>query len=169
MSLSELVLMLHSWTRWAVLASSLATALGGLTGAVWKRAWSARDQTIARVFVASVDLQVLLGLSLYFSVSPLARVARALWAFAGLRGLWGDHELRFFGILHPAMMLLGACITHASWLLARRSERGDQRHRCIGTGAALALAVFLAAIPWHSSGMSAPGFDSRRAIQGGSA
>src|SRR4051812_46272799 len=148
MSLSELVLILHSFTRWAVLASSVAMALGGLTGAVWNRAWGVRDRVIARVFVASVDLQVLLGLSLYLGVSPIARAARALWASAGLVALWSEHELRFFGILHPALMLLAACITHASWLAARRTERAGERHRRLGSGAALALAVFLAAIPW---------------------
>jgi hypothetical protein len=158
MSLSELVLILHSFTRWAVLSSSIATALGGLTGAVTDRAWVARDRIIARVFVACVDLQVLLGLSLYFGVSPTARAARVLWASAGLGGLWADHELRFFGIIHPTLVLLAACTTHASWVAARRTERADERHRRIGIGAALALAVFLAAIPWPFLGHERPWF-----------
>jgi hypothetical protein len=158
MNLSELILFLHSWTRWAVLFSGVATALAGLTGAARERAWSARDAAIARVFVASVDVQVLLGLSLYFGVSPLARMARAVWTSVGLGGLWAYHELRFFGLIHPLSMLLGAFVTHASWVLARRTERSGARHRCVGAGAALALAIFLAAIPWPILGHERPWF-----------
>lgn len=158
MSLSELVLILHSWTRWVVLSSGIATVVVGLTGAARGRAWSVRDAAIARLFVASVDVQVLLGLSLYFGVSPLARMARMVWASTGLGGLWAYHELRFFGLLHPLSMLLGAFVTHTSWLLARRTERSGERYRSIGAGAALALAIFLGAIPWPFLGHERPWF-----------
>jgi hypothetical protein len=158
MSLSELTLFLHSWTRWAVLCIASVTAIAGLTGAVRERAWGARDAALARVFVASVDVQVLLGLSLYFGVSPLARMARAVWASVGLAGLWGQHELRFFGLIHPALMLLSAFVSHTSWVLVRRTECSRERQRRIGIGAALALAIFLAAIPWPFLGHERPWF-----------
>jgi hypothetical protein len=158
MNLSELILFLHSWTRWAVLASGIVTLLSGLTGVARRRAWDARDEAIARVFVASVDVQVLLGASLYFGVSPMARMARAVWASVGLGGLWASPELRFFGLMHPLSMLLGALVAHTSWVLARRSECSDARHRRIGAGAALTLAIFLAAIPRPFLGHERPWF-----------
>lgn len=158
MNLGELVLFLHSWTRWAVLSCGIATVLAGLTGAARGRAWTAGDEAIARVFIASVDVQVLLGLSLYFGVSPLARMARAVWASVGLDGLWAYPELRFFGLIHPLSMLLGAFVAHSSWVLARRTEGSGQRQRRIAVGAALALGIFLAAIPWPFLGHERPWF-----------
>jgi hypothetical protein len=158
MSGAELVLILHSFTRWWVLALSMATTLVALAGALNQRAWRAGDQGIARLFVASVDVQLLLGLSLYWGVSPLARAARALWASEGFRALWAERELRFFGVIHPTLALLAACAAHAGWVAARRTQDGLARHRRMALGASLALGLFLAAIPWPSLGHERPWF-----------
>src|SRR5204862_7176050 len=139
-------------TRWSVLVMSSVAALGALTAVVRGRPWSARDTAVARAFVACVDLQVLLGLSLYFEVSPLARAARSVWASEGFLALWAERELRFFGLVHPALALLGACVAHAGWVAARRTDRGCERHRRLGAAAAVALATFLALIPWPCLG-----------------
>jgi hypothetical protein len=48
----ELVLLVHSWLRWAVLAAGLAAAFGGRS----------RDDTGGKWFVILLDLQIVLGL-----------------------------------------------------------------------------------------------------------
>jgi hypothetical protein len=162
----ELLLIVHSFTRWWVLGWSTLTLLYALFRATSRRAWnasdrgawSARDQRVARVFIASVDLQVLLGLSLYLAVSPLARAARASWAARGFGALWADPVLRFFGIIHPTLALLAACVAHASWVAVRRTEDARQRQRRLALGATLALAFFLAAVPWPFLGHERPWF-----------
>jgi hypothetical protein len=153
----ELLLIVHSFTRWWVLGWSTLTLLYALSRTS-QRVWSARDQRVARVFVASVDLQVLLGLSLYLAVSPLARAARVSWAVRGFGALWADPVLRFFGIIHPTLALLAACIAHVSWVAVRRTEDGRQRQRRLALGAALALSFFLAAVPWPFLGHERPWF-----------
>ena len=158
MSLYEAILLLHSFTRWLLLASAAATALAGLAGALGGQPFGARDRAVARAFVTCVDAQVLLGLSQYFGLSPLARAARALWASEGFAALWAERELRFFGVIHPLLMLLAASVAHASWVAARRSECASERHRRLGFGAALALGLFLAAIPWPFLGHERPWF-----------
>jgi hypothetical protein len=154
----ELLLISHSFTRWWLLACSLLTSGYALVRALSRRGWSAGDQRVARVFVASVDLQVLLGLSLYLAASPLARAARALWSARGWGALWADPRLRFFGIIHPTLMLLGAFVAHASWVGVRRTEDARARRRRLAAGAALALALFLAAVPWPFLGHERPWF-----------
>jgi hypothetical protein len=162
----ELLLIVHSFTRWFVLGWSALTLLYALnragsqraSNASDRRAWSARDQRVARVFIASVDLQVLLGLSLYLAVSPLARFARALWSARGFGALWAEPVLRFFGIIHPTLALLAACVAHVSWVAVRRTEDARQRHQRLALGAALALTLFLAAVPWPFLGHERPWF-----------
>jgi len=86
--LYELLLIVHSFTRWWVLlacAGTVAYALG---------VGKAHTALAGRVFVLSVDLQVLLGMSLYLELSPLARAARQLWVAGGFRAFWAQPELR---------------------------------------------------------------------------
>jgi hypothetical protein len=152
----EVILIVHSFTRWGVLVACVLAALHALSRLVTRQSWSARDQGFARVFVGSVDLQLLLGLSLYFGFSPLARAARAVWSSNGIGALWAQRELFFFGIVHPSLTLLAALVAHASWVLARRTSSDSERHRWVASGAALALALFLAAVPWPFLGHERP-------------
>jgi hypothetical protein len=158
MGVAELILIVHSFTRWWLLVMSTLTVLTALASVVKRRPWNDRHRGIARVFVASVDVQVLLGLSLYLGVSPLARAARGRWAADGFMALWADRELRFFGIIHPTLALLAAVVAHASWVAVRRADGALARHRRLGAGATLVLLIFLAAIPWPFLGHQRPWF-----------
>jgi hypothetical protein len=155
--LHELVLILHSYTRWWVLAAGVLTLLGSAWAAAARKAWSRRDERLARAFVAGVDLQVLLGLTLYFGLSPLARFARALWSAGGLGALSRAFEAAFFGVLHPALMLLGAVILHAGWIATRRAEPPARRRRLV-LSVALALLTMAVAVPWPFLGHDRPWF-----------
>ena len=121
----------------------MLTLVRSLSGWQQARAWSAWDQRAARLFVGSVDTQVLLGLTLYFGVSPIAAAARA-----DLAAAWADPTLRFFGVIHPALMLLAFIAAHVAWVAARRAELPTQRHRRLALGALTAAAFLVAAIPW---------------------
>jgi len=152
----DVLLVTHSFVRWLVLAACALTALRSFRSARAERPWTARDQRFARGFVASVDLQVLLGMSLYFGVSPLARVARALWSAEGFAALWAQPMLRFVGVIHPSLALVAATTAHVAWVAARRTLLPSERHARLAWGAALALAAFLAAVPWPFLGHERP-------------
>lgn len=156
--LYELLLVAHSYTRWGVLLAALVTLVSATWAARLGRDWRARDQRLARAFVASVDLQVLLGLSLYFGVSPLARIARAQWTGLGWDAFWSQPLLRFFGLIHPLLAVSAAVAAHTAWVLVRRTEQPGDRHRRLAIGAGLSLALFLAAVPWPFLGHERPWF-----------
>lgn len=155
----DLLLIAHSFTRWWVLVACTA-AVGYAFCARWSSAPDARtrDLRVGRALVASVDVQVLLGMSLYFAVSPLPRAARLLLAEHGWRALCADPLLRFFGLIHPALALSAAFVVHAAWVGVRRAESRVSRQRRLALGAALGLALFLAAVPWPFLGHERPWF-----------
>jgi hypothetical protein len=101
---------------------------------------------------------VLLGMSLYLELSPLARAARQLWVAGGFRAFWAQPELRFFGLIHPALALGAALVAHGGWVAVRRAATHAQRRRRLAAGAALSLAIFLAAVPWPFLGHERPWF-----------
>ena len=156
--LLDTVLFLHSLIRWWVLVACLSTAAYARWAGDAEPTASARDQRVGKLFVASVDVQVLLGMSLWFALSPLSRVARQLWAERGFGALWAQPELRFFGVIHPALALLGALTAHASWIAARRAPTREERRRRLALGAAATLAILLAAVPWPFLGHERPWF-----------
>ncbi len=137
------VLALHSLVRWAVLLSAV------LAVAVTWRGWLlggpfARPARVAGVALsASVDLQVLLGLLLYFFLSPFTPIGHADPA----RTL-AEPGFRYWAISHPLTGLLVAVAAHAGSVLARRAPDDASRHRraALAYGAALLLAA--AAVPW---------------------
>jgi hypothetical protein len=154
--LYEALLYLHSYVRWWVVGAALASLGYTLWAGATRRPWSRLDERLARALVTGVDLQALLGLALYLGVSPLARFARAIWSARGLGTLWAS-ELRFFGLLHPAAMLLAATVVHVAWVAARRGPL-ERRRRRFGAGVALALGLFLLSVPWPLLGHDRPWF-----------
>lgn len=151
MTAHEIVLALHSLTRWLVLAATAGAFVVGLHGIRSARDFGAWDRRVARIMVASIDLQVSLGLTLYFLVSPVARLARA-----DLRAAWNEPSLRLFGLLHPCLAVAAAVAAHAAWIAARRAPRAAAAHRWLALGAAAALTLLAFAIPWPGSATPRP-------------
>ncbi|HEU4577704.1 MAG TPA: hypothetical protein VFS67_05590 [Polyangiaceae bacterium] len=151
--LHDLVLIVHSFTRWCVLVACAGAVLhaSGLGRAQ-------HDPRVGRLLVGLVDLQVLLGMTLYWGLSPLARAARQLWADRGFLALWARPELRFFGLIHPALALSAALAAHAGWVAVQRARTPEQRRRRLAAGAALALLLFSSAVPWPVLGHDRPWF-----------
>ncbi len=122
------VLVVHSLLRWAVLVLGvLAVAAAFRDGGTAKR----------RVlpFVVALDLQLLVGLTLYLFLSPLTRNLGD-----------GNPALRWYRIEHPALGVLATGLAHAGNVLAKRPARERQV-----LGAVLLLAsmgLILVLIPW---------------------
>ena len=139
-----LLLTVHSWFRWAVVLSTLTVGARCAWGWLRNRTWRPRDVAFGQAWIGAIDLQVSLGLLLYFTASPLAAVARQ-----DLRSAWSDEWLRFFGIVHPLSMLVAATVAHASWIWTRRAEEGaNERFRRLGLGVLGAVVLVALAIPW---------------------
>ena len=61
------VLLTHNILRWAVLLFGLWTLLNALTGVLSKRSYTGTDNKVNLFFMISCDIQLLLGLILYFN------------------------------------------------------------------------------------------------------
>lgn len=142
--LLAVLLTIHSWFRWAVVISTLILGARCASGWIRKRRWTSVDAAFGRAWVGALDLQVSLGLLLYFTASPMAAAARQ-----NFRSAWTNDWLRFFGIVHPLSMLTAALVMHAAWTWARRTEdASNERFRRLGLGVLGALVLVALAIPW---------------------
>jgi len=136
------ILILHSWLRWFVLFALVARI--GVAGAAWAqgRTRSGIDKGIGIATVAILDLQLLIGLTVY-GTSPTVR-----GALQNMGAAMKDSTLRFWAVEHISMMILAVVIAHIAQALAKKATDDAKSHRIALIGNAIALITVLAAIPW---------------------
>jgi hypothetical protein len=138
-----LILGLHNLVRWVALILAIVATVGAFSGWFGKRQWSERDRKIGSFFAIAMDIQLLLGLILYFVYSPLTRTALADFGAA-----MGVADLRFFAIEHFFYMFLALVFAHLGSVLARRAPDSKAKFQRAAIFFGLSLLLILLGIPW---------------------
>ena len=142
MSSYSVLLVLHSWSRWLVLVFGLIAIYRAYTGWTGHRAFLGADNGMGASFVGSMHLQVLLGLGLYFGLSP--------WGLNAMKqaGAMKDPTARFFGMEHVAVMLLAAVLAQVGRSLSKKAADDTAKHKKAFTYFSISLVLVLLMIPW---------------------
>jgi hypothetical protein len=148
-----ILLSLHSITRWLVLIAAIYAIYMALNGIIKKSAWTKRDDMAGVVFASMADLQLLLGLVLYFFVSPITMAA--LRDFSGAMANAGT---RFFAVEHSSMMVIGLILVHVGRALSKKGATDRQKHLRAAIWFIIALVLILVAIPWPFMSVGRPLF-----------
>ena len=143
MTLYVAVLFTHSYLRWGVLALALLVLARAAVGSLRQRDWSRADDLCQVALLKAAYVQCLLGLCMYFFLSPYSAAF-----FADMRAGMREPALRFFGIEHVFAMFGTVGILHAGRKATQRAEAAPQRRRRAGLTTLVALLVICAAIPW---------------------
>jgi len=138
----QILLVLHSWSRWLVIVFGLIAIYRAYVGWTGRRPFLGADNGMGASFVGSIHLQVLLGLGLYFGLSP--------WGLNAMKhaGAMKDPTARFFGVEHIAVMLLAAVLAQVGRSLSRRASNDTLKHKKAFTYFTIALLLVLLMIPW---------------------
>ncbi len=89
--MDSLVLILHSLVRWAIVIVGIVALVRAVMGARGGRPWTQLDDRLGLIFTSAMDLNLLLGLLLYFLFSPLTKSA-----LQDMGAAMGNSGLRFF-------------------------------------------------------------------------
>jgi hypothetical protein len=136
-------LWLHSWLRWAVLLTGLVVWLRAIGGKTARRPWTPQDELWGLLLTISVDLQLVVGLVLYFFLSPITRL--------GLRNFAAAMQInvaRFFTIEHVIGMVVGIALVHIARVKIRKAPDAARKHRLALVLYGIALVVMILLIPW---------------------
>lgn len=140
--MDSFLLSLHSIVRWAIVIIGVIAVVRAFIGWFGGRQWQQLDDRLGLGFTTAMDINLLLGLLLYF-LSPLTRSALQDFGAA-----MGNSALRFFAVEHALLMVIAVVLAHIG--RARSKKAGDDRSKfkqaAIFFGLAI-VAVFLA-IPW---------------------
>ena len=135
------VLVLHSILRWAVLIFGLLTVLNALTGIFKKRPFTESDNKSNLFFMISCDIQLLLGLILYFGNGWFDKLKN----FSEYKA---NGAVRFFIMEHLSMMLLAWVLVHVGRVAVKKAGTDAAKHKKMLLFFGLVLLLILAAIPW---------------------
>ncbi len=139
----EVFLMLHSLLRWLLLVSLVVTIGKYLAGWLGSQPWKKMDNTLGIIFTSLMDLQLLIGLVLYFFLSPVTKMA-----FSDFGAAMKDDGLRFYAVEHFSMMLIAVVLAHIGRAKSKKSQTDKGKFRTGAIFFILALALIIAAIPW---------------------
>jgi hypothetical protein len=145
------VLFLHSWLRWAVILAGLAALIRAITGTAARRSWQPLDDRVGLAFLIAIDLQILLGLLLYFVLSPITEAAMADFGAA-----MGNSGLRFWAVEHVFGTVVGALLAHRGRSRVRKLADPGRKHKAAAVFIVLALVAILASIPWPGTPHARP-------------
>jgi uncharacterized membrane protein YozB (DUF420 family) len=139
----SIVLAIHNILRWAVLILGILAVVRAWSGWIGKREWTERDRTLGMFFSSTLDTQLLLGLLMYFFMSPITQ--SALKNFSAAMGI---SDMRFFAIEHVAFMVLAVIFVHLGSIFSKKAADAVGKHRRAAIWYTLAMITVLAGIPW---------------------
>ncbi|WP_344823073.1 hypothetical protein [Rurimicrobium arvi] len=140
------MLHLHSFLRWIVIILAVAAVLKSLSGLLSKRSFAASDRKISLFFMISMDIQLLVGLVLYFT---------GAWGIKniqnnGMASVMKDPAGRFFAVEHTIGMVLAIAAAHIAHSAAKKALGDQAKFRKVFLFSLISLIIMLAMIPWPS-------------------
>ena len=138
----QTLLILHSWSRWFVLIFGLIALYRAYVGWTGRRPFSSADNGMSAAFSGFMWLQVLIGLGLYFGLSP--------YGLNGMKTYGQTHDpvVRFFGMEHAMVMFIAAALAQVGRIAVKKTADSTLKHKKAFTYFGIALLLVLLMIPW---------------------
>ena len=136
------ILPLHNILRWAVLLFGVWTLFSALTGVISKRNYTATDNKANLFFMISCDIQLLIGLILYFNGAWFELLKTSA------KAVMQNAIPRFFAVEHAIMMIIAWLLVHIGRSMVKRSNSDAQKHKRSLVYFGLAIVIILLMIPW---------------------
>lgn len=149
----SLTLTLHNFSRWLVVGFGVWAILRAVRGWSSNREWTRLDDRAGMAFVSIIDVQLLLGLLLYFLFSPYSRIASQNFSAA-----MSDRTVRFFAVEHLVIMVFALVLAHIGRALSKKASSVKARHGRAALWFIITLVLILVSVPWPFLNLGRPWF-----------
>lgn len=140
-----ILLTIHSWFRWLVIASLVITLFRFYHGWFTGRKLSQVDAVTQSTTVKIVQTQFLIGLALYV-FSPMVRYFLFNFSTAV-----HQRDARFFGMEHITMMFIAVAVITVGSEKALKRVTEKQKFTTIAIWFSVGLLIIFLSIPWEFS------------------
>lgn len=137
----------HNIIRWLVVVTGLIAVGIAFRGLLTHRKWSDYDRKTGLIFTILVDIQLMVGVVLYFIYSDWA--LKAILE-KGMGTVMGNGTYRFFAIEHAFYMILGFIFAHLGSALPKKVTESAGKYKRAALWFTLAVLLIIAGVPWGS-------------------
>ncbi|MDI9319009.1 MAG: hypothetical protein QM530_00915 [Phycisphaerales bacterium] len=134
----------HNLFRWIVLILALLTIIKSFSGMRNNKDFGASDRKWPLLFMIAMDIQLLLGLMLYFT-RPLGFQN---FQNIGTANVMANAAFRFSALEHPVGMIIAIVLAHIAFRLTKQAIDHRTKFKKIFIYSLLSLILMLATIPW---------------------
>jgi hypothetical protein len=140
-TIMPILLVVHNLLRWLIIIFAVWTVLSALTGLASKREYLPADSRSNFFFMLGMDIQLLVGLALYFSGEWFERLKH-------LGDNMKDPTLRFFTMEHEVMMILAWILVHVGRVTVKKAALSPAKFKRSLIFFGISLLLILIATPW---------------------
>ena len=141
----QILLPLHSITRWLVLAGLLFAIYRAYRGWLGNKPYTNVDNA-ARLFALNMaHMQLVIGIWLYF-ISPVVS-----YFLHNFKAAVHERQIRFFGMEHITMMLVAIIFITIGSAKAKRKETDKEKFKTMAIWFTISLLLIFTSIPWSFS------------------
>src|SRR5690606_37829131 len=128
-------LALHSLIRWFILISIIYSIILAYRGWFSKRKFTKYDNWVGIITVSFAHIQLIIGVWLYF-ISPIVD-----YFLNNFSEAMHQTQLRFFGMEHITMMLIGITVVTIGSSKARRKKTDEEKFKTIAIWYTIAIVI----------------------------
>lgn len=139
-----IMLGLHNLTRWLVVAAAIYALVRAWRGWLGNAAWTGVDERSGKLFARLLGIQFLIGLLLYFVLSPITKAA-----FSDFGAAMRDPAIRYFAVEHIVGMVIALALAEIGTARARKASTDIAKFKTAAIFYTIAFVVVLASIPWQ--------------------
>lgn len=139
----EVVLFIHSWLRWIISFILIIVMLRAYLFWLKKSPYCKKDNILGAILIGSSHLQLIIGLTLYFALSPISQAALNSIGLA-----MKNTNLRFWGIEHIFTMLLFVIFLQVGRIKAKKAEKSFKKYKITAIYTTIAVILLLLGTPW---------------------
>ena len=143
----ETFLFIHSWLRWIVLVLAVIVIFKSFMGWQLKQKYGKSDNALSASFVGSMHLQLLIGLILYFFLSPITTSA-----FQDFGGAMKAASIRYWAVEHIFVMILAVVVAQIGRSRSKKASSNIKKFKTVTIFYLIALILMLSRIPFNEAG-----------------
>ncbi|MBK7882304.1 MAG: hypothetical protein IPJ83_17365 [Saprospiraceae bacterium] len=149
----EILLNLHSWLRWLVLGMAVVVIYNNYNG--WKSGlvYSDKDKKLNTYLMLLLHSQLVIGLALYFGVSPMMKDI-----MANFGGSMKDSAQRFWSVEHMMGMVIGIIVAQIGASKAKNNPPMHKNSKPDLCGFTIAILIIILMIPFGIWNVERPMF-----------
>jgi hypothetical protein len=135
------------------LIAGLLAIILAILALVKKQEYSKTNKITSLVFISSLHFQLVIGILLYFVLSPIT-----LEALSNFGAAMKNSDIRYWAVEHSFVNIIAIIVAQVGSILIRRKSSNQAKHKATLIWFGISFILILAMIPMGMMGVERPWF-----------